>query len=408
MKHKITLLALFATASIASAATFLMPDKEPVPGAKAYLLEQALAEQLGAPEEPEKLELNGKEFALSSAYQSGNLQLFFIRGEEQAPNRQYLTLSEALEKKLVKVHETGSVQQLKIDNNSDQEVFILSGDIVKGGRQDRTVRFDVIIPPNTKNMALQSFCVESNRWQSRGNENAQEFESNTKLLSSRELKVAAKYEQNQGKVWSEVAKQQVKLNEKVEEAVGYEVDVRNNRSASSLQLALESKELEEAKKTMLAELGQLLAKEPDAVGFAYAINGEVYGADVYNNRQLLEDLWEKMLDAAVVEAVSQRDTSNTQAVATAEDVKELMEQQAEKARKVTVVNQKTELVTTEGKTKEVVHFTTNDKAAGNGWVHFNCIKMDSAAMAEQAAPSIEYQQEQLNVQPIDFNSYQRR
>src|SRR5690349_3695741 len=49
----------------------------------------------------------------------------------------YATLSEALEKKLVVIKETGNVQELTIENLSkDLTVFLNAGDIVKGGRQD--------------------------------------------------------------------------------------------------------------------------------------------------------------------------------------------------------------------------------------------------------------------------------
>ena len=50
-----------------------------------------------------------------------------------------LTLDEALGNGSVKVVETGEVNELKIENTGGEPVFIQSGDIVKGGRQDRTL-----------------------------------------------------------------------------------------------------------------------------------------------------------------------------------------------------------------------------------------------------------------------------
>ncbi|MBW1297341.1 ARPP-1 family domain-containing protein [Aquimarina litoralis] len=109
-----------------------------------------------------------------------NLTLFMITGNEKISGDIYKTLSEAMEKKEVTVKETGNVNQLLLDNNSDDYVFIHSGDIVKGGKQDRTISYDVIIPPKAKNVALQSFCVEQGRWRQRGNETLSSFASNSK------------------------------------------------------------------------------------------------------------------------------------------------------------------------------------------------------------------------------------
>src|SRR5690242_7885766 len=62
-----------------------------------------------------------------------NLSVYFIHGKS-APGPVPLTLQEALAKGSVHVLETGSVNELKIENTGSEEVFIQAGDIVKGGR----------------------------------------------------------------------------------------------------------------------------------------------------------------------------------------------------------------------------------------------------------------------------------
>ena len=80
-----------------------------------------------------------------------NLQVFLVHGDTQLERLHYATLSEALEKGLVVVTETGNVQELSIENRSkDLSVFLNAGDIVKGGRQDRTIRDDLILPPRPR------------------------------------------------------------------------------------------------------------------------------------------------------------------------------------------------------------------------------------------------------------------
>ena len=56
-----------------------------------------------------------------------------------------LTLQEAMAKGAVRVHETGNVSELAIENLGEQEIFVQSGDIVKGGKQDRALVASLIV-----------------------------------------------------------------------------------------------------------------------------------------------------------------------------------------------------------------------------------------------------------------------
>jgi len=229
-----------------------------------------------------------------------------VRGDTRLEDRHYATLSEALENGNVIVRETGNVQELTIENVSKYvTVFLNAGDIVKGGRQDRTVRDDLILPPKSGPVPLASFCVEHGRWTKRGEENPAAFSSNSKVLSSRQLKMAARYGANQSEVWSGVAGQQYKLNENVSRLAGKPVDTRSSDSSSSLQLSLENKDLEAVQKQYFSDLRRILDGKTDVIGFLYAINGEINTAEVYNNKSLFRALWPKLLDSAVTEAITE-------------------------------------------------------------------------------------------------------
>jgi hypothetical protein len=243
---------------------------------------------------------------LSGPFTHSNLQVFLIHGDTQLEERRYATLSEALEKNLVVVKETGNVQELTIENRSKSlTVFLNAGDIVKGGRQDRTVRDDLILPPQSGPVPLATFCVEHGRWTRRGDESPAAFSANTKALSSRKEKLAARYGSSQSEVWSGVAEQQMKLNENVSRIAGKNVDLRSPASESSLQLTLENKDLDAVKNKYLDKLRPLLDGKTDVIGFVYIINGEINTAEAYNNKNLFRALWPKLLDAAVTEAVTE-------------------------------------------------------------------------------------------------------
>ena len=235
-----------------------------------------------------------------------NLQLFPVVGKAGLNNREYITLSEAMKNNMVKLNETGSVNELNIDNMSSAYVFIQAGDIVKGGKQDRTLQTDLILPPKTMGVALNSFCVEQGRWRQREGENVSYFSVSERNLSSRELKFASKKQGNQSQVWGKVKEQQTKLNENVSEKYDSDINVTNEVSETSYQLTLENDKLEEFKTEYKAKLIEIL-KTKNIVGMAYAVNGEVFGLDAFNNDKLFLDLSDKMIDAFIIEAISNKD-----------------------------------------------------------------------------------------------------
>jgi hypothetical protein len=297
-----------------------------------------------------------------------NLGIFLIHGDTQLEDHHYATLSEALDKGFVVVRETGNVQELSIENLSKSTtVFLNAGDIVQGGRQDRTIRDDLILPPLSGRVPLASFCVEHGRWTRRGEESPAAFSANTKVLSSRKEKLAARYGMSQSEVWSGVAEQQTKLNENVSRLAGRSVDTRSATSGSSLQLTLENKDLDAVKKRYLDKLNPLLDGQTDVIGFVYAINGEINSADVYNNKNLFRALWPKLLDAAVTEAVTEYRSGSQSKPVKAEDVKSFFETAVSGAMKGREVWKTTQVSTYT--TPGTVLFETLDLDANGTWIH---------------------------------------
>jgi hypothetical protein len=305
---------------------------------------------------------------LSGPFIHNNLQVFLIHGDTQLEERRYATLTEALEKKLVVIQETGNVQELTIENLSkDLTVFLNAGDLVKGGRQDRTVRDDLILPPQSGQVPLATFCVEHGRWTKRGAENPAAFSANTKALSSRKQKLAARYGSSQSEVWSGVAEQQTKLNQNVSRLAGKPVDLRSAASESSLQLSLENKDLDAVKRHYLDKLNPLLNGKTDVIGFAYAINGEINTAEVYNNKNLFRALWPKLLDAAVTEAITECSADHQFRPVQPEEVKALFETALSGS-----VTERRVWKTTRVKTyttPTTILFETQDLEADDVWIH---------------------------------------
>jgi len=246
-----------------------------------------------------KVSGSNPKYKISKAFTHKNLSIFLIRGKDQYTKRNILTLQEAMENKEFIVYETSDVNELAVENLSKtQDVFIQSGDIVKGGKQDRVLAVSIIIPANSGRILIQAFCVESGRWSKRGNEDNAKFSSSNDRIVTKNLKLAANKSRSQSEVWSEVAKAQAKLGRKVGGSVNA------STSATSLQLSLEDKKIKANINGYLDKLDDIIYDKRDVIGYAFAINGKINSADIYVSNSLFRKLWLKMLKAAAIEAVA--------------------------------------------------------------------------------------------------------
>jgi hypothetical protein len=240
---------------------------------------------------------------ITGPFNHENLTIFLIHGEDRIKDKHFLTLKEALEKKQVIVHETQQVNELAIENLSKtEEVFVQAGDIVKGGQQDRVIAYDFLVPPKSGKIPIASFCVEPGRWQQRGNEKAEMFESSGQQAVTRGLKKAVREEMDQSKVWERAGYFQRKLQE-----AGL-IDSLPAASPTSLQLTLENKKLAKAVEGYLKKLAPVLEGKNDVIGCAVAVNGAVESADVYASHDLFLKVWPTLLKGSAVEALVESGT----------------------------------------------------------------------------------------------------
>lgn len=266
---------------------------------------------------------------VSGPHAHDNLAIYFIHGTS-APGPVPLTLTEALAKGLVEVVETGSVNELKIENKSDEEIFIQAGDIVKGGRQDRVLMMSLLLQPGSGQVPIASFCVEAGRWSARSGEDSARFAAASEAMPSRHaLKVmaappsaradspppaggsgiyGADTSGRQQMIWNSVAKVQADLSRGVGERVS------SPQSASSLQLALEHGKLKEKRTAYIAALEAQGLQGSDIVGYVAAINGKTVSANVYPSNGLFRKMWGKQLAAVVTEAIGEKGNAEAAAM----------------------------------------------------------------------------------------------
>ncbi len=239
-------------------------------------------------------------YKISQAYTYKNLSIFLIHGKDQNTKGNILTLQEAMERGLFRVYETGDVNELQVENLSKEfDVFIQSGDIVKGGKQDRILAVSIIIPARSGRVSIDAFCVESGRWTKRGEEDTTKFNSSNDRIVTKELKMAANGARSQQEVWQQVSEAQSRLARNVGGSVA------DGRSSSSLQLSLENKKVAANVDEYVRALASIINGQPDVIGYAFSVNGQINSADVYVSNTLFKKLWPKMLKATATEAVAE-------------------------------------------------------------------------------------------------------
>ncbi len=308
------------------------------------------------------------DYKFTGPYTYKNLSVYLIHGKERVAGGKFLILQEAMKNKAAVVYETASVNELQVSNRSGEyDIFILAGDIVKGGKQDRVIQFSYLVPPRTEKMPIACFCVEQGRWDQRGRENVAAFNSSNDMIASKELKMSVKKEGSQSGVWAKVSEVQGKLGENLGGSV------RGRQSETSLQLTLENEKLAEAERDYRNHLGNIIKDQKEALGYAFVINGNINNAEVFAAGSLFRKLWPKLIKASIVEAISAgRDTRNAKVPKAGEIKRFLVDSENARQTSAKKVSANTDII--ERESKDNLLFETRDSNNGRGWINKSYIR----------------------------------
>ena len=251
---------------------------------------------------------------VSGPYVHKNLAVYLIHAD-QRDDREFLTLNEGLKSGKVKVSEMKNeqVSRLMIENLSDKPLFLQEGDRVTGGKQDRTIYSSLVIAPKTGKQAIPAFCIEQSRW--REGATGRQFTENANVgYASNQVRVASKLAQSQGKVWEKVAEQKDAL----------KAQIGTGDKTSSLNEAIDSEKIVASTKGYKNELVKLLAKHDDAIGVAFALDGELAEVNVYPGNPLVNKVYPRLLETYAVDASISKDADKKASAPTAAEVKKMM------------------------------------------------------------------------------------
>jgi hypothetical protein len=272
----------------------------------------------------------------------GNLTVFPVVAARSYPTGEFMTLDEGLRSGDVVVTEAGNVQglirrhqvpvvrndgaqvnRLVLVNNSKRPLLLLAGEIVSGGKQDRVIGKDRIVPPESDPVDLSVFCVEPGRWVATTNNfgasealyggaaSGKTVHAPMAMMAQPSVRGKAMADKDQGQVWAEVRKQQAAMETVEVTAAAPEVATEiaqtssyakvNENAEVRKQVDAVARPIEQNYQSLIRQL-----RDRNAVGVVVAVNGRVIWADVFASTDLLEKYWPKLVRSYASEAVVTR------------------------------------------------------------------------------------------------------
>ena len=195
------------------------------------------------------------------------------------------------------------VNRLMLMNNSDRPLILLAGEIVTGGKQDRVVGKDRIVPAHSEPVDLGVFCVEPHRWVER----TAQFGGLGFSMAQPSVRLKAMAEKDQQAVWNEVAKSRKSVAQLVPAPAARALEATSSYAVTMQNGAVQ--ERVEALAVPIQRSYDKLMRElraQKAVGTVVAVNGEIVWADVFASAPLLEKYWPKLIRSYAAEAVGSR------------------------------------------------------------------------------------------------------
>lgn len=239
--------------------------------------------------------------------------------------------------------EGNEVNTLIVVNNSDKPLYLMPGEIIIGGSQDRAIANELVVAPRSRPTRIPVYCVESGRWGEKGTEQtmAQFAATNASPLSEQTIsmplraiaspgdlareadrgkfvatvgqlnkasRVAIQSEQDQSAVWDSVAK------------TNKESGVQPDSEAFTANYV----DMENVKKLepYIARLQTSVSELDHVVGVLVAVNGKIETIDVFDSTPLFKKVWPKLLKSYALDAANAAEGNTTGGVEIKREVAE--------------------------------------------------------------------------------------
>jgi len=286
----------------------------------------------------------GTDWRLAEPVTYENLTIFPVVSSEVADTQGFETLDEALASGDAVVTESGSnalhrtrgrdyypgwqeeqdeetaqVNQLVLVYHGKRPLLLLAGELLSGGKQDRIIGKDRIVPVGPKPLPLDVFCVEHGRW-SEGDQ----FTAST-IIVHPSVRESAAVEQEQGRVWDAVRSGSTSAGSvggvgapaaapPVFSQGNIDVTISNDAPTESYAKIYDSPSSGAPVNNFTEEIQKRFAKATEGikdgsvVGVVVAYGGEIAWSDVFASPALFQHYWPKLARSYVIEALSRPQT----------------------------------------------------------------------------------------------------
>jgi hypothetical protein len=260
-----------------------------------------------------------------------NISIFPVASSSSYDTSYFLTLDEGLSSGEVLIREQGSdgmarsregeprmipeyrtgpaVNQLVLVNRSKRPLLLLAGELVSGGKQDRIIGKDRIVPVGAPPLPLDVFCVEHGRWSNGANFVA------SKTIVHPSVREKAAVDQAQSEVWNAVR------NGSTAEVTAAAPTARLSAGALSQAIAssaptesydkvYNSKFTGVSIDDFVEHIASRFASQTShlkgerVIGVIVAYGGEVAWSDIFASADLFNHYWNKLLRSYAVEALA--------------------------------------------------------------------------------------------------------
>lgn len=289
------------------------------------------------------------------------LSVFPVLAREAVDTSAFVTLDEALASGEAIVTEQGSeilrrsrgegprgrpipmqggdaqVNQLVLVNRSSKPLLLLAGEVVSGGKQDRIIGKDRIVPVGAEPLPLDVFCVEHGRWA-----NSSSNFASAKMMVHPSVREKAAIAHDQSEVWAAVRNG---TTSEARTSSGQAVTVEASPAPLSREVLgsvaqsvaptgsyvkmYGSERVSGSVENFATEVERRFKrasgnwKGEHVIGVVVAYGGEVAWSDVFASSQLFDRYWPKLLRSYVVEALARPGTKEQASV---DDAREFLRQ----------------------------------------------------------------------------------
>jgi hypothetical protein len=213
--------------------------------------------------------------------QYGHLAVYPLLCNGRGAHNYVQTLDAALRHGWLDIREraAASINLLRIRNTSRYAVFLMSGEIILGGKQNRTIAQDVLLPARSGFVDIAVYCVEEGRW------NAEKrFHTYDAVAAGSTRKLAANAA-SQRQIWRDIDRQL---------SVAEVADANHNYQACYAEPRV---------RRHLDDAVSHLRLPRRAVGAVVLSNRQIVGVEIFSDPDTFSDLWPKLCRSYAMDIV---------------------------------------------------------------------------------------------------------